>query len=169
MAIADLPVPAGGAVAALPIPGDTVAPQQADVESFSATAGPFRRGLRGGFNQIGGMLNNLAGQVGSNLGLSEFAADRFQAADEYTKFADAVGAPVRDVDSIKDFNTFVDYVTGMAGQGMATSVPALGLALGLRRPMLGVFSGSAPLEAGEQVGLLGAILGWLLGTSCQTP
>jgi hypothetical protein len=105
---------------------------------------------------MGSMINSLAGQAGENLGLSDFARDRFQAAFAQDAMADAVMPGIRDVSHIKDFQTLVDFTTGMAGQGLATSIPALGLALGLRRPIAGVFAGSAPLEAGEQVRTLRA-------------
>lgn len=148
----------GGAVAdsALSRQSPTVTPEQADVEAFTSTAGPLRRGLRGGINSALGLVNNLAGQVGETLGLSDFAADRFKAAEEYTAFSDEVGAPVRDIAQVRDFGSLIDFVAGMAGQGIATSVPAIGLALGLRRPVAGVFAGAAPLEAGEQVAKLRA-------------
>lgn len=97
MAIADLPVPETGAIAALPVPGESVVPEQADAAAFRATAGPHRRGFRGGLNSMGSMINSLAGQAGENLGLSDFARDRFQAADEYASMADAVMPGIRDV------------------------------------------------------------------------
>lgn len=133
-----------------------VSPYQLDVNGYQATAGSFRRGLRAGFNSIGTMLNNLAGQTGVELGLTQFAQDRFKAAEEYASMADAIGPEVRDISQIKDFTDLTNFVTGMAGQGLATSAPAIGLALGLRRPALGIMAGSMPLETGEQIGRLRA-------------
>lgn len=128
-----------------------VSPEQLDNSTYVHTAGSFRRGLRSGANMALATTNALAGQVGLDLGLSEFAADRFRAADEYVSKSEAIGQDVRDISQIKDFTSLVNFVTGAAGQGLASSAPAVGLALGLRRPVAGIMAGSFPQEAGEQV------------------
>jgi hypothetical protein len=133
-----------------------VSTEQLDNSTYVHTAGSFRRGLRAGANSVGTMLNSLAGQTGVELGLTEFAKDRFAAAEDYAAKADAIGPEVRDIAQIKDFTSLVNFVTGMAGQGLATSAPAIGLALGLRRPVMGIMAGAAPLEMGEQARTLRA-------------
>lgn len=153
-AIAELPVPNGGAVAALPVPGNVVTPEQLDNQSFRATAGPLRRGLRSGANSVGAMANNLVGGIAETMGLSEFAADRFAAAEDYALKAEQVGPSIRDYRQVKDLSDLTEFVAGHAGSGIATSAPILATAIGLRRPIAGVAAPSAALEAGEQVGTL---------------
>lgn len=156
MPIADLGVPTGGAIQALPVPGATVTPEQADVDAFTATAGATRRGLRSGVNSALSMVNQLAGATGETMGLTEFAASRYKDAEEYAKMSEATGNAVRDVSQIKDLASLLDFGFGAFGSGLATSAPAIALGVGLRRPVLGVMAGSAPLEAGEQIGNLRA-------------
>jgi hypothetical protein len=102
------------------------------------------------------MLNNLAGQTGEALGLTDFAQDRFSAAEEYASTADQTAPVVRDLSQVRGMESLLEFVTGQAGSGLATSAPVLATAVGLRRPVAGVFGGSTALEAGEQVGTLRA-------------
>lgn len=153
MAITDLPVPSTGAVTSLPVP-ETGAQPVDDASTFRATAGQFRRGFRQGMNNVGGMLSNLIGQSAESLGLTDFANSRFEDAKHFTDFADAVGPDVRDIGQAKDFDSLINFATGQAGSGLATSIPVVAAAVGLRRPVAGVFGGTAALETGEQVGNL---------------
>ena len=161
MAITDLPVPETGAVTGLAVP-ETGGAAPTDVDAFRATAGSFRRGFRSGANSVGGMLNSFIGGTAEALGMSEFAESRFQEAKRYTDFAEAVGPDVRDLGQITDFQSLVEFATGHAGSGLATTVPVVAAAVGLRRPIAGlvgkraaptagVVAGAGALEAGEQV------------------
>lgn len=150
-AIADLAVPQGGAVAALPVPGEAVTPEQLDVNTFNATAGPFRQGLRSGMNSLGANMNALIGQTGETLGLTEFAADRFKDAENYADFADRVGPPVRDFGQVKSAESLAKFVAGITGEALATSLPAVGASLALRRPVAGITAGTLPFSAGQQI------------------
>lgn len=150
-AIADLAVPQGGAIAALPNPTPAIQPEQLDVENFNATAGPVRQGLRSGFNSLGASMNALIGQTGETLGLTEFANDRFKDAANYADFADRVGAPVRDWGQVKDAEQLSKFVAGMTGEALATSLPAAGAALALRRPVAGITAGTLPFSAGSHI------------------
>lgn len=151
-AIADLPVAQGGAIAALPVPetSPVVTPEQADIEAFTTSAGPMRRGLRAAANTVGGTLNQIIGSTGEALGLTQFAQDRYADAKRYMDFAESVDHDVRDYGQVKDFNTLVDFVAGNFGKGVGSSLPALGLSLGLRRPVAGVAIPSMLQEAGGQ-------------------
>jgi len=155
-AIAELGVPQQGAVAALPVPGTSVTPQQADTAAFRAIASPVTRGFRAGMNSVGAMLEGLAGQTGEVLGLTDFAQDRFNSAAEYAAMSDSVAPAIRDTRQIKDLNSFVDYVAGHVGSGAATTLPAIAAGVGFRRPIAGVMGMSGALEAGEQVNTLRA-------------
>ena len=54
--------------------------------------GEFTKGMRSGGNAAMASLNNLAGAVGQKVGAPDFAAGRFQTADQYTQDA-AAAAP----------------------------------------------------------------------------
>jgi GNAT superfamily N-acetyltransferase len=150
--ISNLPVPEGGQIAALDVPQTNpgVTPQEADVNAFKATSGSLRQGFRSGMNSVGAMLQGIVGQTGEALGLTEFANDRFNEAKAYTQMAEATSPDVRDIGKVKSFNTLTQFVLGHMGSGTATSIPAVGAAVGLRRPVAGLMAGAAPLEAGEQ-------------------
>lgn len=157
MPIADLPIPDTGAVAALPIPErNTVTPDQADAASYQDTAGPLRKGLRSGFNQLGAMTNAFVGTLAEPLGLEEFAKSRMADAEYQARFADAVSPDVRDYRSVKDLTDLANYIQGLIGQTAATMAPAvagagLGRAAGgLRGAFAGAAAGSFVPNSGEQ-------------------
>lgn len=150
-AIADLAVPQGGAISALPVPGNAVTPEQLDVENFNATAGPFRQGLRSGMNSLGANINTLIGQTGETLGLTEFANDRLKDAANFADFSDRIGPPVRDFGAAKSAEQLAKFVAGTTGEALATSLPALGASLALRRPVAGITAGTLPFSAGQQI------------------
>lgn len=154
--IAEQEIPEGGKVAASPIPEqNTVDPQQSDVDSFNLTAGPLRKGLRSGFNQVGAMANAFVSAVTSPLGLSQFAADRMRQAEEMVRFSESVAPEIRDSSQIKDFETLAQFVQGVIGQSVATTAPALaGAVIGRGAGMRGAYGGAAalsfPVLGGEQ-------------------
>lgn len=157
MPIADLQLPDTGAIANTPIPEQTtVNPQQADIDSYQETAGPLRKGLRSGFNQVAGMANAFAATVGDSVGLTEFAKQRMKDAEEQVKFADAVGPRITDYRAVKDFADLSEYVQGLIGQNAASMLPAVagagvGRGLGgLRGAFAGAAAGSFVPNAGEQ-------------------
>lgn len=160
---AELPIPETGLASDLPNPAEgQPSAEQQDIDAFALTAGETRKGFRSGLNQVGGMLSNLAGQTGVNLGLEEFAEDRFKDAEHYTQFADAVGPRVKDIRTVTNFRDLTDWIAGTLGNAAATSAPfaATGLVGGaLGGPVgagAGLFAGATALEAGEQVGTLRA-------------
>lgn len=148
MAIADLPVPNTGAVAALPTP-ETGAPVNGN-----EVASPTQQGFRSGLKTLGANLNALVGQTGEVLGLSEFANDRFKDAEQYTRDADTPG--IKDFGQVKDFTTLTHFVGHLIGEGTASTLPALGLSVGLRRPVAGNIAGFGIPAAGQQVQNLNA-------------
>lgn len=148
MAIADLPVPDTGAVAALPTP-DTGAPVNGN-----EVASPMQQGFRSGMKTLGANLNALIGQTGEVLGLSEFANDRFKDAEQYTRDADTPG--IKDWGQVKDFTTLTHFVGHLIGEGTASTLPAMGLSIGLRRPVAGNIAGFGIPAAGQQVQNLNA-------------
>lgn len=150
-AIADLAVPQEGAISALPVPGQVTTPDNLDVDTFNATAGPVRQGLRSGFNSLGVNMNTLMGQTGEALGLTEFANDRFKDAANFADFADRVGSPVRDWGQVKDAQQLSKFVAGMTGEALASSAPAAAASLALRRPIAGITAGTLPFSAGQQI------------------
>lgn len=148
MAIADLPVPNTGAVAALSTP-ETGAPVNGN-----EVASPTQQGFRSGLKTLGANLNALVGQTGEVLGLSEFANDRFKDAEQYTRDADTPG--IKDFGQVKDFTTLTHFVGHLIGEGTASTLPALGLSVGLRRPVAGNIAGFGIPAAGQQVQNLNA-------------
>lgn len=157
MPIADLPIPKTGAIAALPIPEQTtVTPDIADAQSYQDTAGPLRKGLRAGFNQLGSMANAFVGSVAEPLGLEEFAKSRMADAEYQARFADSVSPDIRDYRAVKDFTDLSTYIQGLIGQTAATMAPAIGGAYlgrgvgGLRGAFAGAAAGSFVPNAGEQ-------------------
>lgn len=155
--IAPLPNPGEVAPLANPTPG-TLTPQQLDVEGYQLGAGNVRKGLRSGFNQLGAMTDNFMANIGQSMGLTDFAATRFADAQQFADFADAIGPEVRDYRSVKDFDTLTSYIGGLAGQGLASFVPAAvggivgGRVGGLRGAYAGLAAGSFVPNAGEQAG-----------------
>lgn len=157
MPISDLPIPEQGAVPSLQIPEQTtVTPEAADVSSYALTAGPARRGLRAGFNQLGSMANAFVSSVADATGLEEFAQERMKDAEQQARFADAVSPEIRDYRQVKDFTSLTNFVSGLIGQSAATMAPAVaGAAIGrgvggLRGAFAGAFGGSFIPNAGEQ-------------------
>lgn len=151
--MADLPIPQE--LPPLPIPGgreNYISPQQLDIQNTQATSGGFNTGLRSGLSSVGANLNALAGQTGEALGLTQFAQDRFKDAENYASRAEQIsaGAP-KDLGSVKDFTNLTHFVSNLVGQGVASTLPAIGLGIGLRRPVMGAMAGMAPIEAGSQV------------------
>lgn len=132
-------------------------PQDAKAQEearYRTLAGPFRQGLRSGANSAGAMINSFVGGAAESMGLTEFADSRYKAAAEYIADGEAVAPPVRDISQIKDLSSLASFVAGHAGSGIATSLPALGAAIGLRRPIAGVFGAAGAMEAGEQLNTL---------------
>lgn len=133
-AIADLAVPGGGAIAALPAPGAVTTPQALDTYG-TQSSGSVYRGLRSSFTSLGASVDNLLGTLAEPLGLTDFAARRFAEADLSTRQADLENTPTRDYRDVTDMTSLVDYVGGLLGQGLGSAVPALGgAAAGLAAP-----------------------------------
>lgn len=145
-AIAGMRVPTGDAVADMPVPAGGASPQ---ADYADTTASPMQKGFRSGMNSLGASLNALVGQTGEALGLQEFAADRFKDAEQYTAAANTPG--IKNWGEVKDFTTLTHFVGNLIGSSTAQTLPALGLSVGLRRPVAGVMAGMAPVEAGSQV------------------
>lgn len=142
-----MPVPQGGAIAAMPTPQVAPPPNVDDVAS------PTQTGFRTGMKSLGAAMNNLLGQTGEALGATEFAADRFKDAENYTKSMET-DTGIKDWGQVKDFTTLTHFVGNLVGKGAATMVPAIGASAVLRRPVLGTAVGFGAPGAGEQVAKL---------------
>lgn len=156
-AIADAIIPDGGATARAPIPGgNLVGGEQPEIDAYQALAPEFSKGLRSSVNSLGGAIHQLVGSVGETMGLTDFARTRFKEAEDYVKFADAVGPRVRDVRAVKDDTDAVDYVAGLSGNIVGGLAPMLaggaaGAAVrGLRGAAGGAVAGMFPQMAGDQ-------------------
>lgn len=147
-----LPVPQTGALAELPVPqysGPT--PQD-----MGEAASPMQRGLRSGALSLAGHLNDLAGQTGQTMGLTEFANNRFKDAENYANEADKADGHIKDFGQVHDFATLTHFVAGLVGKSLPPMVPAIAGGIGLRRPIAGTFAGFLPGAAGEHVRTLRA-------------
>lgn len=135
------------------------APRLSDAELdalASQQQGEFVKGMRSGGNAAMGSLNNLAGAVGQKVGASDFAAGRYQAADQYTQDAAAAAPRVASMRDVHGVGDFVDWGKGLAGGMVPVGGAALGAALltggGAVPAMLAGAGVMAPVEAGDIVG-----------------
>ncbi|HYF28568.1 MAG TPA: hypothetical protein VD931_22705, partial [Baekduia sp.] len=119
-------------------------------------ATPIQKGVRGGFNQLGAMTSAFMATLGDAMGLSQFAAERMKDAEHQAAFAEAVLPEVKDYRQVKDGADAAEFFTGLVGQSLATTGPALAGAAagrfggGVRGAYAGGFAGSFVPNSGEQ-------------------
>lgn len=124
-------------------------PPEAPVGASSPSA--FGSGLRSGFSTAKGQLNRLVGSAGESLGFSDFARDRYTAADEAARQAALEAPPINSFEDVHDLRTGGQWLAGMAGRAVPVVGAALGAGLMARTPLgaLGAATAAtAPFEVG---------------------
>lgn len=116
----------------------------------------FTKGLRSGGSGAMSALNNLGGAVGEALGASDFARDRYAAADVHAADAAAAAPRVSSFRDVRGLRDAGDYVAGLAGGMVPVGVPALAAtALTGGGAIPAIAAGTAvmaPVEVGDVVG-----------------